>query len=646
MKAENTPKKIVFIYGLKEADIYMGNRRVIPGAAKELLIAMTPPAYNRLKQHGVEVEGTIRYFTNESHKRLSEKSKILMDWFRENVYFADFGLNIKKAYTDLFILQTRCAVNFCLWASEIIQNAVDTHKPEVIAAFYSGNKSVSSIFVEPGEKYPGYLAKKAAEESGLKFENIPNVNSLKRNTYAPNPVVRAVSLLKPAIKYMEFNAWSAMIFLKNMFYEKNPVLFSAGRGMEAAAEELRKSGLSRPYRFFRGITVPCLDIPHFIIRLFRRAHVKGVLTVKKMFKDLICKMDNEKRLFSHRGIVFSDLVAAKIKNNISAYMTGMILWSIKLDRFIARSGTAIFISDGRRMDDSILAELCAAKRIPALLVSHGSLVRPKNRYEEIEWGEQGRVLLNAPFSHLALQTPLSEGYLDIFPSDAEILKTGPLIWGRPVNTDKSGVLFGKIFRGKRERESTKVILHAGTPKHASALRLHIYETPDEYIRAIRELANCVQKIPDAVLIVRFRPQFGISVEDLKKFIPFSDKVALSVNESFEEILGITDLLVSFSSTTIEEALQNRIPVLLYGGGGRYQHVPACEIKPGDPVKPRAVYHVKKAEDLEKAMDGIFTLDIKGDKDRRLFEPYIYSRHVRTSITDLLKTRSKNGVSLK
>ena len=33
------------------------------------------------------------------------------------------------------------------------------------------------------------------------------------------------------------------------------------------------------------------------------------------------------------------------------------------------------------------------------------------------------------------------------------------------------------------------------------------------------------------------------------------------------------MLVSFSSTTIEEALVNDVPVLLYGGHGRYAHIP-------------------------------------------------------------------------
>ena len=43
--------------------------------------------------------------------------------------------------------------------------------------------------------------------------------------------------------------------------------------------------------------------------------------------------------------------------------------------------------------------------------------------------------------------------------------------------------------------------------------------------------------------------------------------------SFHEVLAEADLLVSFSSTTIEEALVNDVPVLLYGGHGRYAHIP-------------------------------------------------------------------------
>ena len=246
-----------------------------------------------------------------------------------------------------------------------------------------------------------------------------------------------------------------------------------------------------------------------------------------------------------------------------------------------------------------------------------------------------------------LQTPLSEGYLGAFPSSAKIIKSGPIVWGMPVDmlAQERGKLFKKIFNGRGDFSKTRVILHAATPKSSYSLRFQVYETPDEYVRSIYELASAVEKIPNAVLIIKFRAQREISqseleADDLRALIPFSKKVILIANESFTDLLGISDLLVSFSSTTIEESLQNRIPVLLYGGAGRYEHILAEELNPDRPLRKSALYHVKEEKYLEYAIGRILGLDIKRNKDGYLFDPYIYTQDDRVSLVELLRADLK------
>ena len=64
-------------------------------------------------------------------------------------------------------------------------------------------------------------------------------------------------------------------------------------------------------------------------------------------------------------------------------------------------------------------------------------------------------------------------------------------------------------------------------------------------------------MPEARVIVKFRPTPELSLEDLVTLVKFSEKSMVSVDEPLLDVLGFTDLLVSFSSTVIEEALQNR-----------------------------------------------------------------------------------------
>ena len=122
------------------------------------------------------------------------------------------------------------------------------------------------------------------------------------------------------------------------------------------------------------------------------------------------------QVFSYRGISFSGAVSKKYDASIYDYVIGEILWSASLNKFLNAARPSIVLANGNRLDDTTLAELCNAKNIPSIMISHGSHVPPKNTYENMEWGELGRTFLRAPFSAAALQTPLSEGYLKAFPS--------------------------------------------------------------------------------------------------------------------------------------------------------------------------------------------------------------------------------------
>jgi len=166
----------------------------------------------------------------------------------------------------------------------------------------------------------------------------------------------------------------------------------------------------------------------------------------------------------------------------------------------------------------------------------------------------------------------------------------------------------------------KIVLHAGTPKKTTSLRFQIYETPDEYIQSLKELSEAVLKIGQIRLVIKFRPMDEISLSTLTTLLPDSPNIIIETKQSFSESLSTADLLVSFSSTTIEEALQNHIPVLLYGGDGRYQHILAQAVKTGTPLPKEAVYFAPSLSDLEFAVRGILSLT---PFDEGLFNPYVY-----------------------
>ena len=96
------------------------------------------------------------------------------------------------------------------------------------------------------------------------------------------------------------------------------------------------------------------------------------------------------------------------------------------------------------------------------------------------------------------------------------------------------------------------------------------------------LIDQLSQIKDIKLIIRprFTPEFNF--QSFKNLILKSEKVELSINNSFFTDLYRSDALISSSSTTIEEALYMKKPVLIYNCLG-YNHFQFYKIKKEDPI---------------------------------------------------------------
>lgn len=614
-----------------------------------LCIALNPSSRAYCKGKGLTMVSTLSYFSNQSHSSSSSISKTMYDWLRRNIKLADMNFKTNTAYTDIMLLHTRVAINYYLFILEIISNSYHSHKPHILCASLLGKSYKSKhyiprlkrfftqrLYMRPEEKNMARLVKYFAITKGIKFEDISGKSAdVSRLETSTKLTERLVSLILSG--FISFGTrtkrFLRLIKLKST---SDPVLFftTATPYMKKITKDLKREKQFDSY-FLHEYLMPAFK------NLSSARNFTGKLSniftmQKKLFLNLTEKIRSEKALFSYKGISFAGLLADKFHNDIAPYILGLLIWTGELNQIIKSINPALLLSSGNRHDDLITAGLCRQMDIPTVFISHGSFVYPKNEIERVEWGEQGRHFLRAPFSHLALQTPLSEGYLKAFPSDARTIKSGPLVWGMPVKADRRSICFKKVFGEKPKFEDAKVVLHAGSPKQNFDLKFHIYETPDEYIQALCDLACVVQEIPNTYLVIKVRPSKEITRTALRKLVPFSERVKLIINEPFNDLLGMSNLLVSFSSTTIEEALQNNIPVLLYGGSGRYQHIPGYESKEGVPLRKAAVYYTRQAKDLKYAVSRILDLKLDRNRDSNLFSPYIYAERDKTPLAGFIK----------
>jgi hypothetical protein len=286
------------------------------------------------------------------------------------------------------------------------------------------------------------------------------------------------------------------------------------------------------------------------------------------------------------------------------------------------------------MSTAVLGELCQLKKIPSMMIPHGTFAPTTDEYSKKEWAENALGQVNTPYQYVALQTPLAQKFIADVPVKSQPVITGPLLFGR----DNRPSCDTNALRRRYASDYEKIILHAGTPKYRSCTRLLNYETLDEYVDGIVSLANVVSQLDGVRLIIRFRPIDGLTPEELKTLLPKCGSYFIASDGDFASYLSIADLLVSFSSTTMEEALQNNIPVLLYNKYNRYKHILGMDLSPGVPkIEASAVYNINHEDDLLFGLDWILKNHLSQDTDvEKLFCKYQFAESDHNALSTVIK----------
>ncbi|MBT3586209.1 MAG: hypothetical protein HN509_14980 [Halobacteriovoraceae bacterium] len=274
---------------------------------------------------------------------------------------------------------------------------------------------------------------------------------------------------------------------------------------------------------------------------------------------------------------------------------------------------------------SLMGEVCLRNNYNALLITHGSHVPPGSDFLHREFLLHGRNIFTGPYPTTAVQSKLADQYLDHYKIPSKRIKTGPILWGRKV-TPQAGMR--KHFKIPAD---ANVILHASTQKQRLAFRLFLFETPDEFLDTILKLIEATLKLENTYLIIKFRPTEYCKEEDLKKILPDSERIIVSKEESFLEVLSISDILVSFSSTTIEEAIEYKKDVYLFGGRERLSFIPLPKERP----EGRHAVNFLKEDGLVEQLDNAFKNIRNNPYPEEERNQLIISEDQRTPLIDFL-----------
>ena len=302
--------------------------------------------------------------------------------------------------------------------------------------------------------------------------------------------------------------------------------------------------------------------------------------------------------------------AARVINSVSdpvvrqgyKLASSAMIASTSLSQGLARHFTAVLKTASPRaviMDAvglgqlAALGEAAAKSRAPLFLLSHATHTPhvPGPAAEVMHrWARRGRVVSEFATELLPL-TPHTAAVAKDASKELSHKQQAAYVW---LSTDqqRNSIL-----------DSTRYILHAGNFSIWEQSLPWISETSDEFVEGLIVLAEAVRTISDVKLVVRIRPKSECRASVIQKLLPEDSRIEIKETGSLKEDLAAADVLVAYSSSTIEDALHARRPVFLWGASQRYRHLPARSEPPTSEDRA-AVYAPRSQEGLVPLLEAV------------------------------------------
>jgi hypothetical protein len=583
-------ESLIFIENINEIDAI--ERYVLEDT---IVIAMLPSVSIELSRRGIPFENTKSLFGVDGHRETLRRSKLIIEGLRPFLNKIN-AKGIQHTFEKTWIVYFRIHLIYSLAILFIINKAVQSHHPSKFIIVRNKYKRHNSL---------GEIVEKYGTSNGI-------------NIQYSNKVISNEALVKKDKLIMKWAAKLTFEFQLRLFSiivnSRNTFLaLSDTNNMPRLVERLskhfgdsfpvylsihKKTWTIRMIEMFKGYSFSFLYIPKYIPHSLKVIFQDKYDGCSKEIRRWLCNRNPKVIIYdvdlSHSIMAF---VESELKNNMLA-LYGEIISLNKVLTIV--SPRSVFAQHNLGIGYA-LGETCLKENIPGLLITHGSHTPQTDSLSSYEWSIHAHQMFNSMYPFVAIQTPWAKKFLK--KQDGVISKaidTGPLIYVQPSANIHSKFEMRCRFFGKYNAQK-RVILHASSPKSWEALRPWIFETLDEYIDSINTTIKAIEAFPDLYLCIRFRPQKSLSLKEFKMSLVNSNCYDVYSEGSFEEFLMASDLLISYSSTTIEEALQNQIPVLQYDPDGKYEHIKGKILSTDGINSLSTVYSVFAESDLMPAL---------------------------------------------
>ena len=596
-------KNLIFIENAEQVNFFTNHFNSKNFFTDYKVIAIGPSAQSALINLNISFTKSDNYFKNHDHVDVLNKAEEVVNEMRNEFLLSDF-LKVKHAYErEFFSFFRYYYLNYCLSLLTIIHNATSIIKPDKIilpAPIYpkdlqGGNDSLSRISLI------GYLGELYAltHDCEVIFEGA--INKSKK--------IRKQKKYSFILSYIDVSIFHVQLLIYKFFSRgKNVILnFNSSYNVPRVMDYIAKR-IKSPFKV-GGSSQSGIDLLLSVLKgnngnFFKFPPPASKKQLNKFNEDydnainkIEAKIHENPDIFRIHDVCLRSLIIDRIKNGLKSRLKETFFVLIAFDKILKAKKPIFLLSNQACGYHYAIGEQCRNNNINAMLLSHGTHVSHKEKWIKNEWSEHGRFMITTHYPLVSVQTPWTKEFLnDQNHTISEQIVTGPLVHSRSFGKKERLTLREKIFP---KHSGKKIILHAASPFGLYVFHPFVNLTHDEYVRHINDLITSVESMNGVFLAIRIRLKSfrGMSLNDVKSLFIKSDCYEIYTEGSFEDYLLSSDLLVSFSSTTIEEALQVKIPVLQYDPFNRYSHIPAHNLYNKANLKASPIYYVSGFDNL-------------------------------------------------
>ncbi len=331
----------------------------------------------------------------------------------------------------------------------------------------------------------------------------------------------------------------------------------------------------------------------------------------KFKKDLKSKVSKKKFIkkikFKYKKYNISSLMNLLFIEN-SFYFNDLYQKILALKKTISALNFNLLISNiSRGLDGSILDKNI---KTTSLCISHGTIARSINKYDKIYKKFIADAVFSGESDYFSIQSKIMKDALKTHKISGKKLLTGNL-----------------IFSFKQNNPKKKYFLFASTIKDFHNFQYLGVETFYEYwdsLKTLDEIAN-TKRIK---IMVKLHPTIKQYTNEISNYFKNLSFTNLKIEKLLDKSIG----LISYSSSSIEDALNSNVPIILFDKNSRYKHINASK---NSKKIDEAIYYVSERNKLIEVMKKL-------EKTKQFnFNKYILNQDHNQNFEKLLPILSKS-----